>query len=90
MFVIQHQSGLYFYNKGKIILFETQQEAQNFMQMFIEYSTNRLASEGDIGAVMRVPMVVMHECKIIQPTFDIETVECGAVWARELFENRGN
>lgn len=92
MFVIQHNSGLYYHNKGRIILFESPQEAQNFMQMFVQYATERITAEsqGDIGAIMRVPIVVMHECGIVPVDFDIETVECGTVWARELFENRGN
>lgn len=88
MFVIIHQSGLYFHNKGRIILFESQQEASNFMNMFIQYSTNRLAQEGDLGEAMHVPIVVMHECKITPVDFDINTVECGTVLARELFENK--
>lgn len=88
MFVIMHQSGLYFHNKGRIILFESQQEANNFMQMFMNYSMNRLGQEGRVEETMRVPIVVMHECKILPVDFDIDKVECGTVLARELFENK--
>ena len=88
MFTIIHKSGLYFHNKGRIILFESQQEAQSFMEMFISYSTNRFAENGDIGSVMQVPIVVMHECNIIPVDFNIDNVECGTVFARELFENQ--
>lgn len=88
MFVIQHASKLYFHNKGRIILFESPQEAQEFLNMFIQYSTNMFAQNGDMGAVMQVPMVVMSECEIKPVEFDIENVECGVVWMKELFDGR--
>lgn len=87
MFIIQHQSDIYFHNKGKIILFDSQEEAQSFMSMFIQYSTNRVAQEGGgMHMIMQIPIVVMHECKIIPVDSDF-SVECGTVLARELFEN---
>ena len=88
MFVIMHNSGLYFHNKGRIILYESQQEAQNFMEMFINYSTNMLAQEGRMSEVIQVPLVVMHECRIIPVDFDVDTVECGTVLCRELFKDK--
>lgn len=81
-----HKNGLYFHNKGRIILFESQQEAQNFAEMFIQYSTNRLAQEGRIGEVMQVPIMVMHECEIIPVNFDINNIKCGTILMRELFD----
>lgn len=87
MLVIRHRSGAYFHNKGRIILFESEQEASNFMNMFIQYSTNRLAQERRVEEVMKVPIFVMSECEIIPVDFDIKKVECGTVTARELFEN---
>lgn len=88
MFVIMHHSGLYFHNKGRIILYESQQEAQNFMQMFINYSMGELGKQNRIGEVMQVPIVVTRECKIIPVDFDINTVECGTVLCRELFKDK--
>lgn len=88
MFVIQHVSKLYFHNKGRIILFESQQEAQGFMEMFINYSMNELGRQNRLGETMQVPIVVMHECKIIPVDFDINTVECGTVLCRELFKDK--
>ena len=85
MLVIQHSSGLYFHNKGRIILFESQQEAQYFLELFSQYSMQRLAKEGQPMAVMRVPMV-LGECIIMPVNFDIEKVECGTVMASELLE----
>ena len=86
MFYIMHSSRLYFHNKGRIILFESQQEAENFLKMFIQYSTQRFMQSGDIGATMQVPIIVMNECTILPVDFDIDNIECGAVLARELFE----
>lgn len=88
MFVIIHNSGLYFHNKDRIILFESQHEAQSFMEIFINYSMNELGKQNRLGETMRVPIVVMHECKIIPVDFDINTVECGAVLCRELFKDK--
>lgn len=88
MFVIMHQSGLYYHNKGRIILFESQQEAQRFMEMFVNYSMSELGKEGRMAETMQVPIVVMHECRILPVDFDIHTVKCGTVFARELFENK--
>ena len=87
MFVIMHSSGLYFHNKGRIILFETEQEAQNFLQMFNQYSVERLAQSEDMGAIMQAQIEIAHNCRILPVNFDINTVECGTVFARELFEN---
>lgn len=86
IFVIKHNSGLYFHNKGRIILFESQQEAENFINMFVNYSMQRLASEGRAQQVMQVPIVCMHECSIIPIDFDINNIECGTIYSKELFD----
>ena len=88
MFIIKPQNGICFHNKGRIILFETTKEAQSFMNMFVQYSTNRLAQEGNAEEIMRVPIFAVSECRIIPVDFDIQKVECGVVFARELFENK--
>jgi hypothetical protein len=87
MFIIKHRSGTYFYNKGRIILFESEQEASNFMNIFIQYSTNRLARERRVEEAMQVPIFAMSECAIAPVDFNIKEVECGVVFCRELFEN---
>ena len=89
MFTIMHQSGLYFHNKGRIILFESQEEVNNFMNMFIQYSINRLMQEGRIHEIIQAQMIP-NQCKISSVDFDIEKVKCGTVLARELFENMEN
>lgn len=86
MFVAIHQSGLYFHNKGRIILFELQQEAQYFLELFSQYSMQRLAQDGQVMAAMQVPMILQSECNVMPVNFDIEKVECGTVLASELLE----
>lgn len=87
MLVIMHQSGLYFHNKGRIILFTSQEEAQYFLELFSQYSMQRIAQEQqDPMAVMQVPMVLQGECRIMPVNFDIEKIECGTVMASELLE----
>lgn len=90
MFTIQHMSGTYFHNKGRIILYESEQEATNYLNAFIQYAMNRLTQEGRVGEVMRVPIFASHECRIIPVTFDIEEVECGTVLAKDLAEEERN
>lgn len=86
MFVTTHQSGLYFHNKGRIILFESQQEAQYFLELFSQYSMQRLAQDGNPMKIMQVPIILQNECRIIPVDFDIEKVKCGTVLASELLE----
>ena len=87
MYIIKHQNGLYFHNKGRIILFERPEEAQNFLEMFIQYSTERLLHEGNLGKVMEAQMLP-SQCSISIADFDIDNVECGTVLSKELFEGR--
>lgn len=88
MFIIQHASKLYFHNKGRIILYETRQEAESFLDMFIQYSTSRLAQMGKLSAAMQTGIIIMNECEIKPAGFDIENVKCGVVWMKELFDKR--
>lgn len=88
MFTIQHATKLYFHNKGRIILFETPEEANNFLNMFIQYSTSRLAQMGKLSAAMQTGIIIMNECEIKPAGFDIENVKCGVVWMKELFDKR--
>ena len=87
MFCIMRKNGAYYHNKGKIILFESEYEAENFINMFVQYSTNRLMSERKIIESMEAPMSIMHDSQITRVNFDIDTVECGVVYARELMKD---
>lgn len=85
MLTIIHQSGLYFHDKGRIILFESQEEAQNFISIFVQYSIGQLMKDGRIHEVMEA-QIIPTQCKISKVDFDINKVQCGTVLARELFE----
>ena len=85
MYIIMHSSGLYFHKKGKIILFDSQEQAQYFLNGFIQYSTNEFARQGDMGMAMKAPIIIMQECGIILANENIEDVECGVVYARDFF-----
>ena len=81
-----HRSGLYFHNKGRIILFESQEEAQYFMELFEQFSMYQISQNGDPMAIMQVPMILRSECMIKPLDFDLNEIECGTVMASELLE----
>lgn len=85
MFVIMHSNNYYYHNKGRIILFETQDEIQYFLELFSQYSTQRLMAEGNPIGAMQASMVIQSNYKII-PDFDTTKVTCGTITMRELFE----
>lgn len=88
MFVIKMRDGTYFHTKGKIILFDTIQEANEFLNYFVQYSVNRLSREGRGNEAMTAPIRVMSESMISQLDFDIDKVECGVVYARDMRVSR--
>ena len=78
MFVIQKQDdGYYFHKEGKIILFNTVEEAIMFIQMFNQYSTERLLSEQGPEGIFELHSV-MPLLTIIEEDF-VETPPCGVV-----------
>lgn len=85
MFVIKHNSGLYFHNKGRIILFESQEEAHYFLELFSQFSMQMLAQSGNPMMIMQVPMILQNEC-IVMPLDDLNEIKCGTVKASELLE----
>ena len=85
MFVIMHSNNLYFHNKGRIILFETQDEIQYFLELFSRYSTQRLMQEGDPIGAMEASMTIQSRCNVI-PNFDITKITCDTITMRELFD----
>lgn len=87
LFCIIRRNGTFYHNKGRIILFESEQEASNFINLFIQYSTQRLIDETkDPFKGMEAPMKIMQDSQIIPVEFDIDNVECGVVFAKELME----
>lgn len=85
MFIIMHSSGLYFHSKGKIILFDSQEQAQDFLNCYIQYSVNEFARQRDMSMAMQAPIIIMQECRIMMANEDIENVECGVVYARDFY-----
>lgn len=85
MYVIMHSNNCYFHNKGKIITFESQDEAQYYLELFSQYATQRLMQEGNPIAAMQSSMTIQSKCRIV-PNFDATTVTCGTITAREILE----
>lgn len=84
MYVIKCQDGSYFHKGGKIILFETEQEINEFVNCFVQYSVNRLMSEGRQHDAMSAPIQIMTSSRAMPLDFDIDNVVCGVVYARDL------
>lgn len=84
MYVIMHSNNCYVHNKGRIITFESQEEIQYFLELFSQYSTQRLMHEGDPINAMQASMTIQSRCQVI-PDFNRE-VACGTITMRELFE----
>jgi hypothetical protein len=84
MYVIKQIDGTYFHKDGKIILFESQNQINEFLNYFIQYSVSRLAHEGRKNEAMTAPMTIMSGSIAMPVDFDINTVECGVVWAGDL------
>lgn len=85
LYVIKHADGTYFHNKGKIILYETPNQAARFLEEFTQYAMNNLAQQGcnPMGA-MPYLMMFQAQCRIMNIDFDINDVECGTVYATDL------
>ena len=85
LYVIKHNSGEYFHNKGRIILYESPDQAMRFIQAFINYAMNRLAQEGkNQMELMTAPITIQNNSHIMEVDFDIDKVECGTVYATDL------
>lgn len=85
LFVIKHSNGTYFHNKGRIILYESPEQATRFLEEFINYAMNRLVREGaNQMEIMTVPMTVQMNSHIMNIDFDVDEVECGTVYATNL------
>jgi hypothetical protein len=84
MYVIKMRDGTYFHKDGKIILFESEQEINEFINCFVQYSVNRLSREGRRQEAMTAPMCIISESVAVPVDFNIDTVECGVVYARDM------
>ena len=84
MYVIKQKDGTYFHKDGKIILFENQNQINEFLNYFIQYSVNRLVREGRQNEAMTAPMKIMSGSIVMPVDFDINTVECGVIWVGDM------
>lgn len=83
MYVIMDTtSGYYFHKEGKIILFNTVEEAIMFIQMFNQYSTERLLSEQGPEGIFELHSV-MTLLTIIEEDFE-EIPPCGVISFEEI------
>ena len=85
MYIVMHSNNCYFHNKGRIILFETQDEIQYFLELLTRYSTQRLMTEGNPIGAMQASMTIQSNYRVI-PNFDTTKVTCNTITMRELFE----
>ena len=74
----------YFHKDGKIILFENHQEANEFINYLIRYSVQLLQIEGRVAEAMSTPMIITQQSRLTPVDFDIDTVECGVVYCKDL------
>lgn len=49
----------------------------------------KLATEGDLIAIVGASMKIMQESRIFEIDFDINNIKCSTVYARELMEDNG-
>lgn len=87
MYVIKQRDGTYFHKDDKIILFESQNEINAFLNYFIQYSVDRLSREGRAHEAMSAPMRIMSESIAMPVDFNIDIVPCGVIWARDMRRN---
>ena len=85
VYVIKHRDGTYFHNKGRILLYETPEQAMRYIEGFINYTMNRLAQEGaNQIEIMTAPMTIQSNSVIMEADFDIDNVECGTIYATDV------
>lgn len=83
MFIIQKlDDGYYIHHKGKIILFESPQEAEMFLQNFHQYSLQRLLQEKGAQGFFEVENT-FSKLQIIEKVFE-EIPPCGVVSFHEI------
>lgn len=84
MFVIKNiQTGYYFHNKGRIILFENLDDASAFLNHFVQYAIGRRIQETQDPSEIITVHNVMSQTHILEKDF-VETPECGVILFREM------
>ena len=84
LYVIKDSNGYYFHNKGKIILYESQNQANRYLKEFIQYAIQRVTKEQGTHATISVPIIIMNNSYIMPIDFEIDEVECGTIYATDI------
>lgn len=84
IYTIQQGDGAYFHKDGKIILFESEGEVNEFLNCFAQYSVDRLSREGNMSKAVSAPIMIMSNSVVKPVDFDIDTVPCGVIYARDM------
>ena len=83
MLVLKLPNGYYFHKKGKIILFNSADEAQYMLNGLLQYSINRkMQEEQDPFGIMTVQQTI-SQFALIERDFK-EEPECGTINFSEL------
>ena len=80
MLVIKNRDNTYWHNKGRIITFDSIDEANLFIQLFQDYATKRLLIEHRVFEVMKVGELI-STIQIVN-----ENITSKTVTAKELLE----
>ena len=83
MLVLKLPNGYYFHKKGKIILFNSADEAQYMLNGLLQYSINRKMQEDqDPFAIMEIQQII-SQFALMERDFQSEP-ECGTINFSEL------
>ena len=81
-------NNVFLHHKGKIILFNSKEEINFFMQKFAEYSMARKMQEGDPFAGIEITNVCSNYGVYEMRASDLETATCGTITYDELIRNK--
>ena len=84
IYTLRQRDGTYFHKGGKIIIFENENEINDFLNSFIQYSVDRLSREGRVTEAMTAPMRIMSESITSPVDFNIDAVPCGVIYASDM------
>lgn len=89
MFYLQDTvSRLYFHYEGKIILFNTSEEANFYMDLFTKYSIQRLLQESQNPAALIEVHQRLSTVQLFEWDFEQPSPPCGFVNFNEIFTRK--
>lgn len=86
MFVIKHPSGQYFHKDRQIILYESPEQAQIYLEAFAQYGIQRTMEEEQNPFAVMDFQSELSQCKIMPIDFDLEKQKekVKTIWMHEL------